>query len=221
MAFGFRRGRGKASTPGLPEQAAPAQGTLAQLISQEISLQPEREAILKEGMDHGLEFYSGYNEARLEHAFEAFDPEMRMALFELIYLLNCNDPSLSEINYLGTDKKVSGGVTRQVESKRTLNLYVEGAPYGVKGNQALSPVFREDLRKFISNEFNRPMPVIPDSECAIVCLQSIGSIGTISHKSGSSDLDMQVIYDLNPGGQDAVRWSDPEFREALKRVAIK
>ena len=59
MAFGFRKGRGKAGTSAVPEQAAPAPGSMAQLISQEISLQPEREAILKEGMDDGLEFYNG------------------------------------------------------------------------------------------------------------------------------------------------------------------
>ena len=190
------------------------------MISQEIKLQPEREAILKQGLVEGMEFYHEYNEARLDLAFESFDPEMRMALFELIYLLHTNGPSLSEVAYLGTYLDTttddSNGTSRQVEGKRMMNLYVEGAPHGIKGLQTFSPVFNEDFRKYVSNEFGGPLSNVPDAQCPIVCLQSIGSIGTISHKSGSSDLDLQVIYNFNPSGREAANWDDNAFREALK-----
>ena len=167
MAFGFRKSGGKSSTGKRPAQTSPTPGALAQLISQEIKLQPEREAILKQGLVEGMEFYHEYNEARLDLAFESFDPEMRMALFELIYLLHTNGPSLSEVAYLGTYLDTttddSNGTSRQVEGKRMMNLYVEGAPHGIKGLQTFSPVFNEDFRKYVSNEFGGPLSNVPDA----------------------------------------------------------
>ena len=78
---------------------------------------------------------------------------MRTALFEIIYLLHTNDPSLSEIPYTGTHKDNSTGVPRHVESPCTANLYLEGAPHGVRSLRAISKVFLEEFEKFIAQEF--------------------------------------------------------------------
>ena len=218
MAFGFLKSRSK-NAAGAGKAELPAQevlGGLAQLIRQEVKLQSEREAVLRRGMDEGLAFYQQYNDSRLELAFGSFDDAMRMALFEIIYLLHTNDPSLSEIRYTGTHKDNSTGVPRYLESPCTANLYFEGAPHGVRSLRAISEVFLEDFEKFIAQEFGGGVANLADDQCPIVCLQSIGSIGTISHKSGSSDLDLQVVYDLNPHGRDAENWDDDAFREALK-----
>ncbi|MCZ6628045.1 MAG: hypothetical protein O7E56_07430 [SAR324 cluster bacterium] len=225
MALGFLRGRSKAQPP--PPQApdsgaaaargpAPTGGGLAQLIQQTIALQAEREAVLKKGIADGVKFYSETNDSRLQLAFDSFDPDMQKALFELMFLLHVNEPSLSKVTYPAFTKDNSSGVPRWVQREQTKNFYVEGAPHGIRGLSNLSGVFRGEFEKHIQAEFGRPVPRLPNEKCVIVCLQSIGSIGTVGHKSGESDLDLQVIYDLYPLAQNSSNWSDDTFRAALK-----
>ena len=217
MVLGFfKRGPQQPQSPASRRKPAPQPRGLAALLERGVKLQPEREAQLRKGMEDGLAFYNRCNESRLEQAFGAFDPEMRHALFELMFLLHVNDPQLSEITYTAYMKDNTAGIPRYLKFQRTRNFHMEGAPHGVRGLAALSPVFHKEFKAHIKKQFGRPVPVLPDAECPIVCLQSIGSIGTVGHKSGESDLDLQVVYDLNPRVPDVSDWDDDAFREALK-----
>ena len=223
MAFGKLLGRSRAPAPAKksvppPAKPAPAKkgagGGLARLLEEGIHLSAEREAELAAGVSEGRAFYTKYNDSRLELAFSSFDEPMRHALFEIIFLLHVNDSSLSNISYTATRQDKTSGVPRYDEVPATADLYVEGAPHGVKGIGALSPVFRDDFNSFVQREFGRG-PQGANGNAPIVCLQSIGSIGTISHKSGTSDLDLQVVYDLEGGSTDPRDWDDAKLRDAL------
>ncbi|HEX7926549.1 MAG TPA: hypothetical protein VF678_03095, partial [bacterium] len=72
---------------------------LAALFRQGITLQSDRTTMLQDGLKKGLNFFSEYNESRLKLAFTYFDPQMRDALFEILFLLNCNDPALKEVKF--------------------------------------------------------------------------------------------------------------------------
>ena len=197
--------------------SAPGQG-LSAILRQGVTIQQDRAASLRKGVDDGLSFFNQYNDGRLKLAFDCFDEDMRNALFEVIFLLHVNDPRLATVEYTATRKDNSKGVPRYVESREHADLYLEGAPCGVKGIEMLSPVFRESFRQYVEKTFGMGAAGGPSKgDRAIVCLQSIGSIGTIGHKSGTSDLDLQVIYDLFPYQEEFHAWSDEEFRGMLER----
>jgi hypothetical protein len=217
MVFRKIMGRSKPSPPpaAAPPPAAPPEPPgLAVLLEEGIHLQDDRVALLRRNAEEGSAFYLEYNEARLKLAFEAFDEPMRLALFEIMFLLHINDPGLSGFAYTATRQDTSTGVLRTVQAPATADLYVEGAPHGVKGIEALSPVFRDEFERFVRATFKRGIAPAEQGG-AIVCLQSIGSIGTISHKSGASDLDLQVIYDLESPFSAPSQWNDRKVREAL------
>lgn len=200
--------------PAARQPAGAGSRGLSTLLKTGINLSAEREADFTKGAVEGREFYGKYNDSRLELAFGSFDDPMRKALFEIIFLLHVNDPSLSAISYKATRLDKTSGVARYTESTATAELYMEGAPHGVKGIGTLSKVFKDDFERFAQQQFGRRVGAV-NGRSAIVCLQSIGSIGTISHKSGSSDLDLQVVYDLEGGSTNPDDWADLKLREAL------
>ena len=216
MAFGKLFGRSESLQSGpVPAEANAAQSSkLATLFQQGITLQADRISLLKKGVEEGLEFYNHYNESRLKLAFDAFDEEMRKALFELFFLLHVNDPSLSEVNYTATRKDNSKGVPRKITVEGKASLYVEGAPAGVRGMGNLSPLVEGPFRQFVRAEFGREVPPA-NGNSAILSVQAVGSVGTIGQKIGESDLDLQVIYSLHPLSFDVSDWNDQAFREAL------
>lgn len=184
---------------------------LSALFHQGIVLQQDRAALLEDSLKQGLKFFNEYNESRLKLAFSYFDPAMRDALFEILFLLNCNDPSLAQVKF----SPVLDGERADGGASQSANLFVEGAPTGVAGIEHLSPVFREAYDAHIRKTFGLPSIQKPGRAPSIVCVQSIGSIGTIGHKSSSSDLDLQVIYSLTPSPNSATEWSNEYFRELL------
>ncbi len=184
---------------------------LAALFRQGMTLQSERQAMLQDGLKSGLQFFTEYNESRLQLAFSYFDPAMRDALFEILFLLNCNEPALAEVKF----SPIQYGDRSPAGAALTANLHVEGAPCGVAGIERLSPVFREPYDAHIRKTFNLPSGSRNGRGNAIVCVQSIGSIGTVGHKSTSSDLDLQVIYSLTPADHDMPSWSNGYFRDML------
>ena len=204
-----------AQQPEVLAGAAQATG-LGALFQRRIVLPAERVTRLQEGLASGVAFYQRYNESRLRLAYESFDPEMRNALFELLFLLHVNDPKLSGMTFRATRKEEVYGVQQTTEYEDKAELYLEGAPAGVKGLARLSPVLREPFEHFVKLTFGMPLPTGgADGDGPIVSVQSVGSIGTIGHKSGASDLDLQVIYDLQPLSFDAAQWNDGAFRDAL------
>ena len=202
-----------ATTPA-PSQAGPAIGAV---LVNSIRLGAEQVAMLEEGLQQGLAFYREYNEARLKLAFGSFDEDMRKAFFEIVYLLHVNNPTLSSVNYTAKRSELRNGVPKMVEVTEQADLYVAGAPSGVKGINMLSTTFRGDFESFTKSTFGGGLPEgINHATAPIVCLQSIGSIGTIGHKSNDSDLDLQVVYNLFPDTYDLSLWNQGRIREALK-----
>ncbi|MDH5752235.1 MAG: hypothetical protein OEZ59_07435, partial [Deltaproteobacteria bacterium] len=51
----------------------------------------------------------------------------------------------------------------------------------------------------------------------IVSVMSVGSIGTVGHKTRDSDLDLQVMYDFHPFVYDTAEWNDQILKEALNK----
>lgn len=166
---------------------------LAGLLGQGITLPADRTEMLSEGFKKGLEFFEDFNESRLRLAFSSFDEDMKKALFEVLFLIHVNDPKFVELSYTANDVEHKGGVVSLVPRETVADLYVEDAPYGVEGIAALSPVFKEEFEAHIRETFQMEVP--PGSGfgyCPIKSIHSLGSIGTVGHKSRTSDLDLQV-----------------------------
>ena len=192
-----------------------AQG-LSALIKQGITLQPDRVNMLKEGLEKGLEFFEKFNESRLDLAFTSFDEEMKVALYEVLFLLHTNDKSFQDHKYKAIQLEHIGGSVREKPYEATAELYLEGAPHGVDGLDKLSPIFKEKFHAHIKQEFGMDVPVGSAwGHCPIVSIHSLGSIGTVGHKSRASDLDLQVQYEIEPFLFDTSRWTDQTFTEAI------
>ncbi|MCH8841537.1 MAG: hypothetical protein IID61_01025 [SAR324 cluster bacterium] len=197
-------------------QAAPASG-LGSLLKHGITLPADRAAQLREGMYKGVEFFDEYNNSRLELALASFEKEMLNGLFEIIYLLHVNAPPLAnwayQVQYKDGDKPKG---KKNLED--TIDLYIEGAPHGVQGFDELPQIFREQFQKYTQTVFGAArIEASYNDYFPIISLHSIGSIGTVGHKSEGSDLDLQVIFSLEPFSYDTSDLSDDLFREAMKR----
>ncbi|MDH5751134.1 MAG: hypothetical protein OEZ59_01790 [Deltaproteobacteria bacterium] len=189
---------------------------MAAILKQGLVLPPDRVEQLKKGVKEGLEFFTEFNDSRLKLAFTSFDVEMKKALYEVLFLAHVNDPKLANWEFTEVKLERVGGAYRERLEKATANLYMEGAPHGVQGIAELSPVFRDEFVSYIREVFG--MEVSPASTygyCPIKSIHSLGSIGTVGHKSRASDLDLQVQYELEPFLFDVVNWSDNTFQEAL------
>ena len=213
----WKRSQDKGKATASPEAADSARGSgLAAQLLRSISLPPERERLLREGLEEGLEFYEDWNKSRLELALSSFDREMVKALYEIIFLLHVNDQRVAELKYTVAYIESVGGVPRQKEREETANLFVDGAPYGVQGIEQLPPAIRDDFWAYIGSEFHIDQRTAGyPRHRPITSLHSIGSIGTVGHKSGTSDLDLQVIFDLDPLPEQPELLSDGELRDAL------
>jgi hypothetical protein len=220
----FLRGSGgraeKAPAPAPEPVAQRGPSGLAAILGQGVQLQPERVQLLKEGLEKGREFFDKFNDSRLKLAFSSFDEEMKKALYEVLFLIHLNDPKFADLHYTAIELERKGGVVRPKAGEAVADLYVEGAPCGVEGIGQLSETFRESFQQHIRETFD--MEVVPTSTfgyCPVKSIHSLGSIGTIGHKSRASDLDLQVQYELEPFYFDISGWSDQTFRDALSAEA--
>ena len=217
MVLGRLRGLTASKAPPAKSADSGPQG-LAALLARGITLAPDSVGVLKDGLAKGLEFFETFNESRLKLAFTSFDADMKKALYEVLYLLHVNDPSLAQLKFTGITRERVRGTVRDTPFEAAANLYVEGAPHGVQGIDKLSPVFREQFDAYVREVF--PQPVSPQSTfgwCPIVSIHSLGSIGTIGHKSSASDLDLQVQYELEPFLYETRGWNDQTFRDAMQK----
>ena len=204
-------------------QAALASGSqkqsaneLCELFRQGVFQPEDQKTQLQTQLKEGINFFNQWNDSRMELAFTSFDQSMKHALFEIIYLLNVNDPKFREWRYKideTADKKAGGG------TEKTADLYVEGAPCGVKGITDLSPVFKQEFETYIHDTFGEavalPAGVV---DPPIEGIYSIGSIGTVGHKNIDSDLDLQVQYNLEPFFSDTAQWTDSTLLDKLRQV---
>lgn len=218
MAFGKLRGRADPKPAPSSGGAGTDSSGLAAQLRQGIKLPPDRLGMLKEGYQKGLEFFETFNESRLKLAFTSFDEDMRKALFEVLFLLHVNDPSFAQLKFTGTKRERVRGIQKEVPFEATADLYVEGAPHGVQGIDQVSAVFRDQFEAYIKEVFG--MPIVGQSTygyCPITSIHSLGSIGTVGHKSLASDLDLQVQYDLEPFLFDGSGWNDDTFKQAMRK----
>ncbi|HEX7929152.1 MAG TPA: hypothetical protein VF678_16270, partial [bacterium] len=177
---------------------------------------PEREQVLRQGLAEGLKFFENFNDSRLKLAFSSFDPDMKKGLYEVLFLLHVNPPSLKEYKFSGIELEHVGGMVREKPMEATVDLYVEGAPHGVEGIDRLSAVFGDAFRTHIHEAFGIPYNAVSTfGYNPIVSVHSLGSIGTMGHKSRASDLDLQVQYELEPFLIDTQGQTDASLRDAL------
>ncbi|MCH8183075.1 MAG: hypothetical protein IID55_07825 [Proteobacteria bacterium] len=142
--------------------------------------------------------------------------DMKKALFEVIYLLHVNGPGLSDLKYTVSYVEEGDGVKRTKERTESADLFVEGAPHGVQGIAALSPVFSGEYRPYVGSVFGGDGgPSGEAGSSPIVSLHSIGSIGTVGHKSTASDLDLQVVYDIETIPRNPASLSDDQCRDLV------
>ncbi len=152
---------------------------------------------LSKAITDGYAFFSKFNRNRMELAFSIFSDKMKKALFEVIFFLHVNEPEFEEHKFITTRVEKLHGVAKEVEYEEVTSLFVKDAPAGVVGIGDLSPVFKDEFTNFAQNEFGT---IIYEKEgfAPIYSIASLGSIGTIGHKENTSDLDLQVQYELEP-----------------------
>lgn len=186
---------------------------LCDIFREAISQDDELNTQLQKQLTEGAGFFEKWNESRIGLAFESFDVSMKYALFEIIYLLHVNDAKYQTWKYQvfqPSSRKQGEDVAKEAD------IFVEGAPCGVKGFSELSPIFRADFESYIQKTFavSGPMPD-SQSEPPIEGIYSIGSVGTVGHKNIDSDLDLQVQFNLQPFFFDTSGWRDELLLEKL------
>ncbi|MDT8448379.1 MAG: hypothetical protein RRB13_15910 [bacterium] len=188
----------KAPTPAAQgktkKAAAPKAASLSSLFAPPLDLPEKLREQLLSSAEQGAKRFAAYNQNRLELALSSFDAPMKQALFDIIYLLHINDPSLSEVRY--STKEVIDYKEKEVE--KVADLYVPGAPAGVAGLDAMGEPMKSELMEHLGSTFEvRSLPG-SGGHNPIMGIFSIGSIGTIGHKALASDLDLQVLYRIEP-----------------------
>jgi hypothetical protein len=189
---------------------------LAVLLQEGVPLPASREAFLRRAMDEGLAFFDAYNDVRLELALSSFDSDMLQALYEILFLLHVNDPRLASWRFTAR-RAERKGAPRKAEPEQTANLFVESAPHGVQGLERLSARFRDEFRDYVRATFAMELVPPRGTHPPFVSVHSIGSIGTIGHKRGASDLDLQVVYSLEPFRYDIATLGDESVRETMRQ----
>lgn len=165
---------------------------------------------LKTEAEEGVTFFQEYNESRIRFAIDSFEEPMKRALFEILFLLNTDSVRFKEWKYTVYHSKD--------ESKRedlVADIYVEGAPCGVKGIDSLSSIFADDFDQYTLSTFGEKAFPVRDTP-PIDGIYSIGSIGTIGHKKVDSDLDLEIQYNLMPFYFDVKKWNDAVLTKALR-----
>ncbi|MDH4122197.1 MAG: hypothetical protein OEV94_10870 [Deltaproteobacteria bacterium] len=194
---------------------------LAALFAAPMDLPTDWTQLLRAGYDQGTAFFERFNNNRLELAFKAFDEEMKKALFEVLFLLHVNDPRMAQWKFTATRRVSENGILREKQVQETADLYVDGAPHGLEGIEALSPLFRKEFEEYTRKVFEIPInPLSSYGFNPVVSVHSLGSIGTVGHKSKASDLDLQVQFELEPFLFDTSDWSDNTFVDALQRETL-
>ena len=181
------------------------------LFKNQITLNEESLNSLKNGLEHGLEHFNRFNKNRLQLAFKSFDESMKIALYEIIYLLHVNESFLENITFKTTKTENY----KEIEIEHNFNLYIEGAPCGVAGIETLPDLFNEQFEEHVLKTFDQKS-IPKSSQTPITGLFSIGSIGTIGHKHLTSDLDLEVLYRLTPFKVDTSEWNDQHFLNTLQ-----
>ncbi len=225
----FQRSSGAASLPvdvdetepTAPAEDAPrvvAKRDLIRLLDKGVQLQENYVEALQKGLEAGRRFFEAFNDTRLELALEAFDEKTRYALYEVLFFLHVNEPRFAKHKYIAIRVEHSYGVAQKHYYEDSACLYLEGAPHGVQGIEALPRRFRKEFLQYVRKEFGK-IPRDRDVEgfAPFVSISALGSVGTMAHKAGSSDLDLQIQYELEPFLIDYSDWDDRKVHKALQK----
>ncbi|MCP4753720.1 MAG: hypothetical protein GY866_22780 [Proteobacteria bacterium] len=186
-------------------------------LKKSIPLNDKQEKLIGDAVSDGARFFNEYNENRLKLAISTFTEDMKKALFEIVFFLHVNDPKFEQHEYEATIVEDEDGVLKEKRRKAKATLYIESAPAGVMGIDALSGTFRGEFAEFVKNELNAEIP--PVSGNAPICsVSSVGSIGTIGYKKSASDLDLQIQYELDPFIFDSEQISDFHMNKYANRL---
>ncbi|MDT8445912.1 MAG: hypothetical protein RRB13_03305 [bacterium] len=179
-------------------------------LTNSIRLGQAKQDELSRAVERGAKFFKEFNDSRMQLAFSNFDEPMKKALYEILFFLHVNDPKFAQHKYTCVEIQKVDGRLKEVEVEKSAELYVEGCPAGVLGIHDLSPRFKEDFEAYITAEFGHDLPHI-EGFLPIYSVASLGSIGTVGHKKGKSDLDLQVQYELAPFLFKQEELSDPKL----------
>lgn len=186
--------------------------SLFERLAQSIKIGEEKKDELTVALDNGYTFFNEFNESRMELAFSSFSSDMKKALFEVIYFLNVNDPKYSRHVFNAVKIEKVHSALKEVPYTEEVCLYLENSPAGVAGIGNLSPQFKDEFAAYIQSEFGDTV-VEKEGYNPIYSISSLGSIGTVGHKTTASDLDLQVQYELDPFLIQPLSISDKEIRK--------
>jgi len=187
---------------------------LESLFSQPIELPEPVLGKLAQQAKAGLEYFEAYNKNRLALAYGSFDPPMKSALFDVLYLLHTNSTDLSEVTYTTTELIDY----KEREVQHTVDLYVAESPFGVEGIEKMPPEIQSEFDAHIEATFGSHALVPVGPEAPIRGVFSIGSVGTVGHKHLASDLDLQVLYRVLPVNLTASQMDNEAIKHRLSAV---
>ena len=171
---------------------------------------------LQEQLKSGFAFFQKTNELRLKEALNAFDEPMRHALFDVLYLLHVNSPKLEQFTFPALRLERKGGMVREHVQERTISLHVPEAPHGVDALEQLSPTIAQAFSDHCMEVFHDNPMQHKIQDRVVRSIHTLGSIGTLSHKSHDSDLDLEICYELIPFDTPIAYWQDHRVQEALQ-----
>ena len=186
--------------------------SLFERLAKSIQIGEEKKDELSVSLDNGYTFFNEFNETRMELAFSSFSTDMKKALFEVIYFLNINDPKYEKHVFHALKIEKVGNALREIPYSEEICLYLENSPAGVAGIGNLSQNFKDEFAAYVNTEFNDTV-VEKEGYNPIYSISSLGSIGTVGHKTTASDLDLQVQYELDPFLFKSSDVSDNEIRK--------
>lgn len=192
---------------------------LTDLLKGEFHLPKESHVKLERSAKLGQQFYKRFNSTRLKIAFESFTPDMRHALFEVLFFLHVNHLKFRDYSYRAVKVQRISGIVRESVYRARAQLFDPDTVHGVSGIHTLPGLFRNQFYDYIQKEFRfTPAALDAPRQCPIVSVSTLGSIGTIGHKRYASDLDLQILYQLRPFYHDLKAWSDDEVNLAYQRA---
>ncbi len=191
---------------------------LNKLFKSGIALPEKNAKELENALTEGKRLFNHFNESRMKIAFSVFTEDMKKALYEVIYFLHVNDPQFEKLEYRATKVERVSGIVRESQYRTTANLFFPDTLHGVAGIDKLPQAFRQDFYQYVTTEFGlKPTKEMVSDFCPIVSISSLGSIGTIGHKPAKSDLDLQILYTLQPFKFNIDEWDSEHLKEALSQ----
>ena len=189
---------------------------LISVLKEHISIPPESEKDLSQSLQKGLENFERINNIRMDIAFTSFSEEMKHALFETLFFLHINDERFQSWEYKATHVERVQGSVRTTLKKTDANLYLANCPAGISGISELPEIFRDDFIGYCQNIFEiDPTQTICSDVMPFQSISSLGSVGTVGHKTKKSDLDLQILYELSPFQYALNEWNNEGLLHAL------